>query len=158
MPYHNVSPQFYDFAEIRKILSLLLRITTDPIIGGIKSLLGSTIVALLDAIPAHTWETEVSSFDHTRSLIDHGIDPYLVTFLWHPCSHVLAPPSLRGCSTHSGDVTAVYAAGLEPTPHSLDEDHTSPPEYRPRVLATAPNPYRPNRAKFGGVASRAFCR
>ncbi|KAI8602144.1 hypothetical protein EDD21DRAFT_372675 [Dissophora ornata] len=54
----TLDPQFYDFAEIRKIMSLLLRMTTDPIIGGIKSLLGSTMVALLDAIPAHTWETE----------------------------------------------------------------------------------------------------
>ncbi|KAK3847352.1 MAG: hypothetical protein J3R72DRAFT_163356 [Linnemannia gamsii] len=52
------SPQFYDNTEIRKITSLLLRMTTDPIIGDIKSLLGSTLAALLDAIPVHSWDTE----------------------------------------------------------------------------------------------------
>ncbi|KAF9198176.1 hypothetical protein BGZ49_001092, partial [Haplosporangium sp. Z 27] len=45
--------------QIRKIVNLLLRMTTDPIIGDIKSLLGTTLVALLDAIPANSWETEL---------------------------------------------------------------------------------------------------
>ncbi|KAF9166145.1 hypothetical protein BGX20_000321 [Mortierella sp. AD010] len=54
----TLDPQFYQVVEIRKILNLLLRITTDPIIGDIKSLLGSTMVALLDAIPAGSWESE----------------------------------------------------------------------------------------------------
>jgi len=54
------SPQFYDNAEIRKITGLLLRMTTDPIIGDVKSLLGSTLAALMDAIPTHSWDTEVA--------------------------------------------------------------------------------------------------
>ncbi|KAG0304970.1 hypothetical protein BGZ98_004759 [Dissophora globulifera] len=54
----TLDPQFYQVDEIRMIVSLLLRMTTDPIIGDIKSVLGSTIVALLDAIPAHAWESE----------------------------------------------------------------------------------------------------
>jgi hypothetical protein len=33
--------------------------TIDPIIGDIKSLLGSTLAALLDAIPVHSWDVEV---------------------------------------------------------------------------------------------------
>ncbi|KAF8978655.1 hypothetical protein BGZ46_006247 [Entomortierella lignicola] len=53
------SPQFYDVLEIRKIVNLLLRMTTDPIIGDFKSLLGTTLVALLDTIPANSWETEL---------------------------------------------------------------------------------------------------
>ena len=55
----NDSPQFYDPVEIRKVISVLLRMTTDPIIGDIKSLLGATLAALLDAIPAHSWDVEV---------------------------------------------------------------------------------------------------
>ncbi|KAG0354965.1 hypothetical protein BGZ54_001359 [Gamsiella multidivaricata] len=55
----TLDPQFYNVAEIRKIVNLLMRMTTDPIIGDVKSLLGSTIVALLDAIPADDWEVEV---------------------------------------------------------------------------------------------------
>ncbi|KAG9070098.1 hypothetical protein KI688_009429 [Linnemannia hyalina] len=54
----TLDPQFYDLAEIRKIISILLRMTTDPIIGDIKSLLGATLAALLDAIPAHSWDAE----------------------------------------------------------------------------------------------------
>ncbi|KAF9109918.1 hypothetical protein BGX27_006996 [Mortierella sp. AM989] len=54
----TLHPQFYDVVEVRKVMNLLLRITTDPIIGDIKSLLGSTLVALLDAIPANLWEAE----------------------------------------------------------------------------------------------------
>ncbi|KAF9435040.1 hypothetical protein BGZ76_006999 [Entomortierella beljakovae] len=54
----TLDPQFYDIPEIRKIMNLLLRITTDPIIGDCKSLLGSTMVALLDTIPASAWETQ----------------------------------------------------------------------------------------------------
>ncbi|KAI7820573.1 hypothetical protein BC939DRAFT_232506 [Gamsiella multidivaricata] len=54
----TLDPQFYNVAEIRKIVNLLMRMTTDPIIGDVKSLLGSTIVALLDAIPADDWEVE----------------------------------------------------------------------------------------------------
>ncbi|KAI1312626.1 hypothetical protein EDD11_002935 [Mortierella claussenii] len=54
----TLDPQFYNVDEVRKIISLLLRMTTDPIIGDFKSLLGSAIVALLDAIPASVWETE----------------------------------------------------------------------------------------------------
>ena len=40
-------------------MNLLLRMTTDPIIGDVKSLLGSTMVALLDIIPAEDWDQEV---------------------------------------------------------------------------------------------------
>ncbi|OAQ33360.1 hypothetical protein K457DRAFT_134488 [Linnemannia elongata AG-77] len=54
----TLDPQFYDPTEIRKIINVLLRMTTDPIIGDIKSLLGATLVALLDAIPAHSWDVE----------------------------------------------------------------------------------------------------
>ncbi|KAF9963412.1 hypothetical protein BGZ65_003577 [Modicella reniformis] len=54
----TLDPQFYNIAEIRKIMNLLLRMTTDPIISDIKSQIGSTMVALLDAIPADEWETE----------------------------------------------------------------------------------------------------
>ncbi|KAF9155381.1 hypothetical protein BG015_010031 [Linnemannia schmuckeri] len=54
----TLDPQFYDSTEIRKIISVLLRMTTDPIIGDIKSLLGSTLAALLDAIPVHSWDFE----------------------------------------------------------------------------------------------------
>ncbi|KAF9909217.1 hypothetical protein EC991_008978 [Linnemannia zychae] len=54
----TLDPQFYDNTEIRKITGLLLRMTTDPIIGDIKSLLGSTLAALLDAVPIHSWDTE----------------------------------------------------------------------------------------------------
>ena len=55
----NSSPLFYDEEEIRAIVSLLLRMTTDPIIGDVKSALGSAIVALLNAIPEASWGTEV---------------------------------------------------------------------------------------------------
>jgi hypothetical protein len=34
--------------------------TTDPIIGDMKSHIGAAMVALLDAIPADVWETEVT--------------------------------------------------------------------------------------------------
>ncbi|KAG0220954.1 hypothetical protein BGX31_010335 [Mortierella sp. GBA43] len=54
----TLDPQFYDTTEIRRIMSLLLRMTTDPIIGDVKSQIGSTMVALLDAIPLQAWETE----------------------------------------------------------------------------------------------------
>ncbi|KAG0205918.1 hypothetical protein BGX28_002560 [Mortierella sp. GBA30] len=54
----TLDPRFYDTTEVRKIMNLLLRMTTDPIIGDVKSLLGSTMVALLDTIPAEAWETE----------------------------------------------------------------------------------------------------
>ncbi|KAF9144141.1 hypothetical protein BGX30_013679 [Mortierella sp. GBA39] len=54
----TLDPQFYDLTEIRKIINVLLRMTTDPIIGDIKSLLGATLAALLDAIPAHSWDVE----------------------------------------------------------------------------------------------------
>ncbi|KAG0028522.1 hypothetical protein BGZ81_004638 [Podila clonocystis] len=54
----TIDPLFYSADEIRKIVLLLLRITTDPIIGDIKSLLGSTLVSLLEAFPADTWESE----------------------------------------------------------------------------------------------------
>ncbi|KAG0031271.1 hypothetical protein BGZ82_007059 [Podila clonocystis] len=54
----TIDPLFYSADEIRKIVLLLLRITTDPIIGDIKSLLGSTLVSLLEAFPADTWELE----------------------------------------------------------------------------------------------------
>ncbi|KAF8948709.1 hypothetical protein BGZ47_003036 [Haplosporangium gracile] len=54
----TLDPQFYDPTEIRKIIGVLLRMTTDPIIGDIKSLLGSTLAALLDAIPVHSWDVE----------------------------------------------------------------------------------------------------
>ncbi|KAF9923794.1 mannosyl-oligosaccharide alpha-1,2-mannosidase [Linnemannia zychae] len=54
----TLDPLFYDTREIRKIVVLLLRITTDPIIGDVKSLLGMTLAALLDAIPTHCWDTE----------------------------------------------------------------------------------------------------
>ncbi|KAF9127282.1 hypothetical protein BGW39_005976 [Mortierella sp. 14UC] len=54
----TLDPQFYDNTEIRRITSLLLRMTTDPIIGDIKSLLGSTLTALLDAVPIHSWDAE----------------------------------------------------------------------------------------------------
>ncbi|KAG0202612.1 hypothetical protein BGX33_009564 [Mortierella sp. NVP41] len=54
----TLDPQFYDTTEIRRITSILLRMTTDPIIGDIKSLLGATLAALLDAIPLHSWDTE----------------------------------------------------------------------------------------------------
>ncbi|KAG0296637.1 hypothetical protein BGZ96_008936 [Linnemannia gamsii] len=54
----TLDPQFYDTTEIRKIISMLLRMTTDPIVGDIKSLLGSTLAALLDAIPVHSWDVE----------------------------------------------------------------------------------------------------
>ncbi|KAG0336417.1 hypothetical protein BG000_006603 [Podila horticola] len=54
----TIDPLFYTAAEIRKIVLLLLRITTDPIVGDIKSLLGATLVSLLEAIPADAWESE----------------------------------------------------------------------------------------------------
>ncbi|KAG0091891.1 hypothetical protein BGZ93_008635 [Podila epicladia] len=54
----TIDPLFYAAAEVRKIVLLLLRITTDPIIGDIKSLLGATLVSLLEAIPADAWESE----------------------------------------------------------------------------------------------------
>ncbi|KAF9918504.1 hypothetical protein BX616_008349 [Lobosporangium transversale] len=54
----TLNPQFYDFVEIQKIMNLLLRMTTDPIIGDIKSLLGSTMVALLDIIPESDWDSK----------------------------------------------------------------------------------------------------
>lgn len=53
------SPLFYDEEEIRHLVSMLLRMTTDPIIGDVKSALGSAIVALLNAIPDASWEEEV---------------------------------------------------------------------------------------------------
>ncbi|KAF9212653.1 hypothetical protein BGZ59_006483 [Podila verticillata] len=54
----TIDPLFYSAAEIRKIVVLLLRVTTDPIIGDIKSLLGAALVALLEAIPDDAWESE----------------------------------------------------------------------------------------------------
>ncbi|KAF9948907.1 hypothetical protein BGZ72_009220 [Mortierella alpina] len=54
----TLDPHFYDTDGVRRIMNLLLRMTTDPIIGDIKSLLGSTMVALLDIIPAEEWEQE----------------------------------------------------------------------------------------------------
>ena len=54
-----LSPHFYDAVGVRRIMNLLLRMTTDPIIGDVKSLLGSTMVALLDIIPAEDWDQEV---------------------------------------------------------------------------------------------------
>ncbi|GJJ73401.1 hypothetical protein EMPS_05759 [Entomortierella parvispora] len=56
----TLDPLFYDEEEIRAIISLLLRMTTDPIIGDVKSALGSAIVALLNAIPEASWESERS--------------------------------------------------------------------------------------------------
>ncbi|KAF9304070.1 hypothetical protein BGZ74_002435 [Mortierella antarctica] len=54
----TIDPLFYAAADIRKIVLLLLRITTDPIVGDIKSLLGATLVSLLEAIPTDAWESE----------------------------------------------------------------------------------------------------
>ncbi|CAO3567353.1 unnamed protein product [Mortierella alpina] len=54
----TLDPHFYDAVGVRRIMNLLLRMTTDPIIGDVKSLLGSTMVALLDIIPAEDWDQE----------------------------------------------------------------------------------------------------
>ncbi|KAF9188477.1 mannosyl-oligosaccharide alpha-1,2-mannosidase [Haplosporangium sp. Z 767] len=54
----SLDPQFYNARGIRRLIILLLRMTTDPIIGDVKSLLGSTLASLLDAIPDGTWDTE----------------------------------------------------------------------------------------------------
>ncbi|KAG0263551.1 hypothetical protein BG011_008615 [Mortierella polycephala] len=54
----SLDPQFYNTREIRRLILLLLRMTTDPIIGDVKSLLGSTLATLLDAIPDDVWDTE----------------------------------------------------------------------------------------------------
>ncbi|KAF9988175.1 hypothetical protein BGZ75_009872 [Mortierella antarctica] len=54
----TLDPHFYDANGVRRIMNLLLRMTTDPIIGDVKSLLGSTMVALLDIIPVEDWDYE----------------------------------------------------------------------------------------------------
>ncbi|KAG0050737.1 hypothetical protein BGZ83_004484 [Gryganskiella cystojenkinii] len=54
----TLDPLFYDEDEIRRIISMLLRMTTDPIIGDVKSELGSALAALLGAVPQPLWEEE----------------------------------------------------------------------------------------------------
>ncbi|KAF9576477.1 hypothetical protein EC968_007955 [Mortierella alpina] len=69
----TLDPNFYDANGVRRIMNLLLRMTTDPIIGDVKSLLGSTIVALLDIIPADEWDQELPSLSLRVSLLRRGI-------------------------------------------------------------------------------------
>ncbi|KAF9585165.1 hypothetical protein BGW38_003649, partial [Lunasporangiospora selenospora] len=53
----TMNPGFYSPSNVKKIVILFLKMTIDPIIGDVKSALGSVLASLLDTMPSDQWET-----------------------------------------------------------------------------------------------------